>query len=192
MKKVKTKGFYALIVSLAVILIISLFAVYLVCFAYPTPYRDIVLKNSSQFALEPYLVYSVIKTESGFKTNVKSSKGAVGLMQITPSTAEYIAEKLATPTYNLEDVETNVKFGCFYLRYLINKFKSLNTAITAYNAGEGNVSKWLKDSKCSTDGINLKYIPFKESRNYLKKIRKSLANYRKLYGNTLDKSEKNK
>ena len=133
------------------------------------------------------MVFSVIKTESNFKSNAESQAGAIGLMQITPKTADYIAEMLKISDYDLLDAYTNVWFGCYYLKYLLNKFSLLNVALCAYNAGEGNVALWLNNQDYSTDKINLSVIPFKETKEYLAKILKTYKKYSELYGNILDK-----
>ncbi len=154
---------------------------------YPLKYRELIIESADYFSLDRALVFATIKVESSFDKNAQSNKGAVGLMQITLSTAEYIAKRLNINEYDLQDENINVRFGCYYLRYLIDKFKNIETAICAYNAGEGNVSKWLKDSDYSEDQITLKTIPFKETEEYLKKIVKTFEKYKKLYGNLLDK-----
>ena len=153
---------------------------------YPIKYKEQVIKYSEEYKLQPFLVLSVIKTESNFNLNAISNKGAVGLMQILPSTASFIAEKTGTNGYNLYSAKDNVRFGCFYLRYLIDKFEVIDTALCAYNAGEGNVRGWLNDQRYSKDGKNLYFIPFRETREYLEKIQKSFANYSKLYRKIVD------
>ena len=110
-------------------------------------------------------------------------------MQITDKTAEYIAKKLGATNYDIFNVDTNVNFGCFYLKYLYNRFNNMKTALVAYNAGEGNVALWLMYKSLSDDGKTLKEIPFLESREYLNKIEQNFAKYKKLYINILDKSK---
>ena len=144
-------------------------------------------KYADLYGLDRALVFAMIKTESGFDKNAVSSAGAIGLMQITPKTAEYISKVLGEQDYSLTEAHTNIRFGCYYLRYLLNKFSDLDTALVAYNAGEGNVIKWLKDNNFSTDGRALNYIPFKESREYIKKIKQNTKKYNKLYNKILDK-----
>ncbi len=159
-------------------------------FIYPNKYEDIVLEYSGEYELSPHLVFAVIKTESNFNKFAKSEKGAKGLMQITDDTAKYIAKKLNVETYDIYSPNDNIRFGCFYLRYLLNRFSKEKTALCAYNAGEGNVLKWLKKSEYSKDGDSLIIIPFKETDVYIKKIYKSYAKYKKLYGDFLDKRKK--
>ena len=179
-----------LVVFVAIIFTISsinFFAFIINRYLYPLKYKEIVIENADLYGLDRALVFATIKVESSFDKNAQSNKGAVGLMQITLSTAEYIANRLNINEYDLQDENINVRFGCYYLRYLIDKFKNIETAICAYNAGEGNVSKWLKDSDYSEDQITLKTVPFKETEEYLKKIVKTFEKYKKLYGNLLDK-----
>lgn len=167
---------------------INFFAYAINRYLYPLKYKEIVFLYADLYGVDRALVFATIKEESSFDKNAKSNKGAVGLMQITLSTAEFIAKKLGESDYDLLNENTNIKFGAYYLGYLLDKFKVVETAICAYNAGEGRIRGWLKDSEKSKDGITLTYIPYKETREYLEKIVKSFEKYKKLYGNILDKS----
>lgn len=155
---------------------------------YPlSDYKNEIYAAAEHYGIDKALLFSIIRTESGFKKNAVSDKGATGLMQITENTAEYVAKMKGVSTYNLKDPITNIDFGCHYYKYLEKRFCELNTVLAAYNAGEGNVSIWLKDKKYSADGKNLEIIPLKETDEYVKKINKSLVKYKKLYANILDK-----
>ena len=156
---------------------------------YPLEYSEEVKKYAKEYELDQALVYSIIKVESGFNEKAQSKKGAQGLMQITESTGKYIAEKLKVTEYDLKNGRTNIYFGCYYLRYLFSRFKKLETVIAAYNAGEGKVTEWLNDSRYSDDNKTLTSIPFRETREYIKKIKKTFVKYNKLYGNILDKRQ---
>lgn len=156
-------------------------------FGYPVKYKTEVVKASEEFGLDKFLIFSMIKTESGFNEKAVSDKGAIGLMQITEKTGEYIAEKLGATDYDLKNAEDNIYFGCYYVKYLITRFKDLNVALCAYNAGEGNVSLWLLDERYSLDGETLKDVPFKETKEYVDRVNKTLIKYKKLYTNILDK-----
>ena len=156
-------------------------------YIYPIKYEKMVKQSVNEFELDVYLVYAVIKTESGFDANALSEKGAVGLMQIMPSTASFIAKELGASSYDLYDANCNIRFGCFYLKYLLEKYKSVPNAIIAYNAGEGRVNNWLKDTRYSKDGITIENIPIKETKEYLEKCEKSYNKYKSLYKNLLDK-----
>ena len=107
---------------------------------YPTKFENIVVKNAREYLLEPALVYAVIKTESNFDEKAKSKSNALGLMQILPTTADWIAKELNV-SFNESDLfvpEVNVRFGCFYLKYLYDKFGDTDVVVAAYNAGTIN------------------------------------------------------
>ena len=154
---------------------------------YPLRHVEIIFKYASIYQLSPILVVSLINTESSFDRLAESEKGAKGLMQITDSTAEYIAGKLKKDEYNIFDESTNIMFGCYYLRYLLDKFKVEETALCAYNAGETKVREWLGNKEYSLDNERLSIIPYKETKNYIERIYKNKAKYKKLYKNILDK-----
>lgn len=150
-------------------------------YIYPLKFQAEVNEFSEKFSIDKALIYAVIKVESSFNENAKSVKGAKGLMQITDSTAEFIANKTGVKEYDLFNAKTSIGFGCWYLRYLMNKFSSLTSALCAYNAGEGNVYAWLNDKNYSLDGENLVKIPFNETREYVNKIEKAYDKYRKIH-----------
>ena len=156
----------------------------------PFKYKKEVIFYSEYYDLDPALVLSIINAESGFDSAAESSAGAIGLMQITPKTANYIAERTGAVNYDLTAPDTNIDFGCYYIKYLLNKFENVSTAIAAYNAGEGKVRNWLTDKKYSEDGVALKEIPYKETARYTEKICESFRKYKKLYGKLLDKVAK--
>ena len=144
---------------------------------YPTTYKDIVCRYHSDWRL----VLSMVKAESGFRADATSEAGACGLMQILPSTAEFIAEKNGIGEYDLYNPQDNLQLGCLYLIYLEEKFSDLQTTLAAYNAGEGTVREWLKDGRYSSDGASLSSVPYTETENYIIKIKKYYQNYRKIY-----------
>lgn len=156
-------------------------------YLYPIEHKEIIFAQCDNFGLDKRLVLSLVKVESNFKVNAKSKKGAVGLMQVTPTTAKFIAKELNVVTFDLYNPNDNVTFGCYYLGYLLNKFNDTTLALCAYNAGEGNVIEWLKNSEYSHDGKTLYKIPFKETENYIRKINKAYNKYTKFYKNIVDK-----
>ncbi len=192
------KGFLSGLYKVLTFFIISVWLLVVVFYGYhcvmktiyPLKFRTEIIENANLYGIEPSLICAFVKVESDFNPNAVSGKKAVGLMQITESTGEYIAKLNGVRDYQLTDARTNIKFGCFYLNYLLMKFNNVDTAICAYNAGEGNVAFWLKDKEYSEDGITLKTIPFYETREYLIKIKKTFEKYKKLYGNILDKQQK--
>lgn len=138
-------------------------------YSYPLSYEREVTKASEEFGVEKALVYAVIRTESKFRPGAKSGAGAVGLMQLLPETAEWIAGKSGEEVGDLYDPEQNVRLGTAYLKYLLGKF-SLSDALAAYNAGEGNVARWIESGVTE--------YPYAETRNYVKRVRRSLKVYR--------------
>lgn len=153
---------------------------------YPMKYEDVIDKYAAEYQLDPALVCAVIYTESKFDKDAVSVDGARGLMQIMPETGEWIAAKVGMRgTYDVDqlfDPDTNVRFGCWLLNYLYTRFDNdSRKALAAYNAGQGNVDKWLTQPEYSSDGIKLDHIPFKETRNYVKKVKATHDIYLELY-----------
>ena len=156
----------------------------------PEEYVPFVEQYAEEFGVPVDLVYAVIKTESGFDSSAVSRKGAIGLMQMMPATFEWLTDDILREYLGigmLYDPKTNIKYGTYYLSRLYNRFGDWDTALAAYNGGEGNVSEWLKAKKYSDDGIRLKTdkIPdeFSETKNYVKKVNKALKKYKELYNN---------
>ena len=143
-------------------------------FLHPIKFENEIKTYSKIYELEPSIVASLINAESSYNENAKSNKNAIGLMQIKIETANYL-DKLNGNDFITEnklfDAKTNIKYGCEYLRYLVDKFDDINTTLAAYNAGETRVRSWLKNKDYSIDGKTLKIIPFKETNNYVKKIK---------------------
>jgi len=148
--------------------------------SHPLKYYETVMKYSKEFEVSPELVFAVIKCESGFNDRAVSKAGAKGLMQITDSTATWIALKLGEKDYDIWNADTNIRFGVWLLSYNLKDFGK-NEAIAAYNAGRERVKEWLSDKALSKDGVTLDAIPYPETENYVKKVQKSADNYKKLY-----------
>ncbi len=153
---------------------------------HPDRYKEIIAKYAEEYDVPQSVIYAVIKVESNFKASAVSSVGAMGLMQMMPSTfswltgEEHLDEGLAT--LRLFDPEVSIKYGAYYLRYLYNKFDgNWETVYAAYNGGEGNVAKWLSDPELSDGKGNLVDIPFAETKNYVEKVKKEKNTYQKLY-----------
>lgn len=150
-------------------------------FLLPYSYKDFVKYYASTYNLDPNLVCAIINTESHFNPSAKSSAGALGLMQLMPTTAEELATQLGLEQVDLFDAETNIHLGCFYLNKLLNEYKTLETALCAYNAGPGNTNRWLNDTNYSQNGQTLSFIPFEETRNYVRKVGIFRTFYTKIY-----------
>ena len=139
---------------------------------YPLNYVSYIKKYSNEYNIQPEMVASLINAESSYIPTAVSKSGAVGLMQILPSTAEYIA-KLLNESYEAENLykpEINIKYGCFYLNYLYKKFNNEKVVLCAYNAGETIVFNWLKNINLSKNGKTLDIIPYQVTNNYVNKI----------------------
>lgn len=141
-------------------------------FRYPLSFKAEILEYSKKYDLSCEFIASVINAESGFNKNAVSNKGAVGLMQIMPKTAQYIAQKLGEEySYeNLFEPKTNIRYGVYYLCYLKQKFEDEQVVLCAYNAGEGVVMGWLGDEKYSSDQKTLIDIPYPATRQYVQKV----------------------
>lgn len=151
---------------------------------HPIRFKSDIISCAEEFQLTPQLVASVINVESSFNENAKSSKNAIGLMQLKLATANYMNElnnKEQIEEIDLFNPKTNILLGCQYLRYLIDKFRIIETALAAYNAGETRVRSWLKSGIYSTDGKTLSYIPYEETRNYVDKINNNIKFYEKVF-----------
>ena len=160
----------------------NLFSVY----THPLKYELTILECSKKYDLPPELIASVINVESSFNETAKSKKGAIGLMQIKLSTANYMNElnnRNSSTESELYIPKINLNLGCEYLRYLMNKFQNLDTVLASYNAGETIVRSWLNSGIYSTDTITLNYIPYEETRNYVKKINENIKYYKKIFIN---------
>lgn len=152
--------------------------------SYPLEYSEYVEKYSAENGLDKYLVYAVIRTESGFRSDAVSSVGARGLMQITEDTFDWIKYRLGdeeSEYYDMYDAETNIKYGCWFLGFLSDEFAGLDEIASAYHAGRGRVSEWLKDKKYSSDGVHLTKIPGRDTAHYVYKITKAKDVYVRLY-----------
>lgn len=168
-----------------VFIVIYIFLGKFIKLMYPIKYQLYIEKFSEMYDLDKFLVMSVIKAESNFDKNATSVKDARGLMQITPSTGNWIAEQMNLIEFSpdkLYDPECNILMGCWYLDNLRREFDGdYALVLSAYNAGRGNVNKWLQNDKYSRDGKNLEYIPFKETELYLKKINLNYNIYKSIY-----------
>lgn len=166
-----------------IFLIITTIVLCVVVFSHPTKYSKLILKYSKMYGIEANLVGALINVESTYNPKAVSPVGAVGLMQIMPTTASEISKKLGDDysSINLFDEDTNIRYGCYYLSYLYLVYGDTTCVLAAYNAGLGNVNSWLKNSEYSADGKHLKYIPFKETREYVYKIIKDRAIYKIYY-----------
>ena len=144
-------------------------------------FAEIIKTCSDKYGLPESLVYAVIECESGFNESALSVAGASGLMQLMPNTFAWINEKTdAKKDADIFSPEQNINAGCWYLSYLICRFEVTETVLAAYNAGEGTVSEWLKNTEYSEDGRSLTVIPYPETSIYVGKVIRKAAEYEKL------------
>jgi soluble lytic murein transglycosylase len=146
---------------------------------YPLHYEAIVRGHARNYHLDPALLAAVIYQESKFDAHARSSSGAIGLMQLLPSTAEGIAIHTGGSKFRISDLdnpEINVRYGSWYLRHLLDKYRDERTALAAYNAGQENVDKW----RASGSGIR-----FPETRAYVDRVEKLKTVYRRVYASQL-------
>ena len=152
---------------------------------YPTAYTDLIAQYAKEYDLDPYLVQSIMRCESSNDPTVVSDAGAIGLMQIMPDTATWIAHKLDLDNVYTQDMlynpETSIEFGCWYLRFLSGRFNAnVKQMVAAYNAGHGSVEDWLSDPRFSENG-ELITIPFEDTARYYDKVMAAYENYTTLY-----------
>lgn len=181
--KKPNKKMRKLLVALCILLLLFLAAFFTFKGQYPSTYLALAQKYGQEYELDPYLIMAVIKTESGFRPEVVSKQGAVGLMQLLPSTAQWIAEKKGLPYEEgcLVRPEDNIRLGGAYLRYVLDLFGTQKEGLAAYNAGPGNVRQWLSKEQYSKDGVTLVKIPYKETENYVERVNTALQRYRFFY-----------
>jgi soluble lytic murein transglycosylase-like protein len=153
---------------------------------YPPAHADLVRAAAFRYRVEPALALAVMREESHFREDAVSVSDARGLMQILPSTGEWLAGKLAGPgTFEPSALfvpSVNIEMGSYYLRYLLDKFgNNMVLAVAAYNWGETNLRRWLGESPPNDLDVLVESIPADETRKYVKKVLRSYAVYNSLY-----------
>jgi soluble lytic murein transglycosylase len=149
---------------------------------YPFPYQPIIQSWSQQRNLNPMLVTGLIRQESRFETEIRSVADAVGLMQVLPSTGRWIADKIGMGEFDLTDPDDNIALGTWFLNYTHDEYDG-NTmlAVASYNAGPGNVSKWVRERGLGDPDAFVEDIPFPETRGYVEAVLGNYWNYLRLY-----------
>ena len=152
---------------------------------FPFYHQEAIEFYSKQHDLDPLLVVSIIWVESRFDIEAKSIRGARGLMQIMPETAEWISAQKNIP-YDLQKLyepEHNIRLGCWYLANLKREFDNINLVLAAYNGGRGNVRQWMEAGIWQGDAEDIDNIPFGETREYVRRVNIIHQIYQRLYGN---------
>lgn len=183
MNKKRSKFYRWTFLSIFFLVVISVYISVPQYFAdevYPLKYENFIVQYANKYGVDPALVAAVILQESRFNPKATSPKGAQGLMQFMPGTASTMAKETGHwPSYDIYDPETSVEFGAAHLRDLLIKYNgNLDAALAGYNAGTGNADKWQRM------GI-LDKIPFRETNNYVKKIKNYQTVYRTIYAKEL-------
>jgi tetratricopeptide (TPR) repeat protein len=152
---------------------------------YPRGYHNFVEIWSEDRDINPFLIYSVIREESRFNPFALSISDARGLMQIIPSTGNWIAEKIGFQNFYTErmwNIETNIKMGTWYLRFLLDYFGGRKMlAVAGYNAGQGAVESWLKKNEYKEPDFFIEDISYEQTREYVKKVFKDYIIYHQIY-----------
>ncbi len=146
---------------------------------YPLRYETILTTHARTYGLDPALLAAVVYTESRFRADARSSAGALGLMQLLPETGEAIALRTGGDRFVVDDLfdpEVNVRYGSWYLRELLRKYRDPRTALAAYHAGQGSVDRWR------ARGVG---IQFPETRAYVDDVLRLTPVYRRAYAREL-------
>jgi soluble lytic murein transglycosylase len=155
----------------------------------PLRHEDIIRQQARDKGLDPALIAAVIYAESHFRDGQTSSAGALGLMQLTPQTARYIAHKSGGTAFVVGDLATpqvNISYGAYYLRYLLRRYGENETlALAAYNAGEGNVDRWITAARQRERDLTITAIPYAETRSYVSRVQEAKREYRHTYPSAL-------
>ena len=182
-RKLIRKNAKKLLIVLVAIILIIIVAIcinkLMIKTLYKKEYSEYVSKYSQEYGVDENLIYALIKAESNFEADAVSSKDAQGLMQLMYSTAEDVAKKngIELTEENILEPDININIGTKYISTLLEKYECVEIALAAYNAGSGNVDKWIKNGVINADGSDIENIPFKETNNYVRKIMRDYKIY---------------
>ena len=153
---------------------------------HPLEYKDLIEQYAHENNLEPAFVAAIIMNESSYRWDAESSVGARGLMQLMPDTAEWIAGKLdeSFSFDRMYDAETNIRYGCWYLGFLANRFQGDPVSVAcAYHAGQGEIANWRAQPGALNEkgGLILEKLKDGPSKNYAGKVTEDYGIYQRLY-----------
>lgn len=149
---------------------------------FPFPFYQTIINWSQQRQLNPLLVTSLIRQESRFEPEIASPVGAKGLMQVMPATGEWVADKISLKDYSLGNPNDNVNLGTWYLNYTHDTYSNNSLlAVASYNAGPGNVSKWMTKYQVNDPDVFVEKIPFRETKGYVESVFGNYWNYLRIY-----------
>ncbi|MCB1986645.1 MAG: lytic transglycosylase domain-containing protein [Burkholderiales bacterium] len=148
---------------------------------FPTPHREALRLISKEQDLDEAWVYGIIRQESRFLSEVRSSAGAMGLMQLMPNTAKWVAQQLGIANFQqnlITQIDTNLRLGTYYLKHVLTTLDNQPLlASAAYNAGPGRAKRWRDNERILEGAIYAETIPFSETRDYVKKVLKNSVYY---------------
>jgi len=154
----------------------------------PLAHEDAIRKQAQEKNLDPSLIAGVIYAESKFSDST-SSAGALGLMQLLPATAHFIADRSGGTAFTTEDLSTpeiNIAYGSWYLRYLLDRYGGDEVlALAAYNGGMGNVDRWVAEARAHGERLDVADIPFPETQAYVQRVLDARREYRRTYASEL-------
>jgi soluble lytic murein transglycosylase len=154
----------------------------------PLQYQDVIRAQAAEKHLDPAFIAAVIYAETKFDPRT-SSAGAVGLMQILPETARFLARRSGATTFttsDLNDPAINIAYGSYLLRYLLDHYHGNKVeAVAAYNAGPTNVDRWVAQAQAQGHGLRIEDIPFPETRDYVARVLQAQKDYRQTYATEL-------
>ena len=149
---------------------------------YPAGYSDLITHHAVRNNLDPFLVYAIIREESWFNREAVSPAGALGLMQLMPGTAKRVAKESYAGRESLFDPEVNIELGTRFFADRLRQFDgNIFLAIASYNAGPEAVEKWMNEFDGNELDEFIENIPYKETREYVKKVFRSYMEYSRLY-----------
>jgi len=155
---------------------------------FPFPYQEQILTQGKQRELNSLLTISVMRKESTFDPKIDSRVGALGLMQVLPSTAKWVSQQMKLSEYDLFNAGDNIKIGTWYLAQNHQRYKNDSLlAIASYNAGTGNVSKWKRRYSLDDPDVFVENIPFPETKDYVEGVFGNYWNYLRLYNPEIQK-----
>lgn len=184
-KRMKRKRF---LLPLILIVLCALFVQsdWLGRWIYPISYKEEIKQNAEQYGLDPLLIAAIIRVESNYKLNAVSSKGAIGIMQIMPDTAEWILKQDNFGRITTKDAgneaHAGIQLGSWYVKELNRQFDgNMIASLAAYNAGPGKVRQWLEKGVWTGEEQTVRDIPYGETRHYVQRVMYYYKKYEKIY-----------
>ncbi len=182
----------------AAVLVVFLFAVFYLIgtpliwkWMYPIKYQEEIIEASRRYHVDPALILAIIRTESAFDHEQVSKKGAIGLMQLMPDTAQWVIRQAGFEPMAqeyLDNPKVNIDVGTWYVSFLLKKYNGNQVlAIAAYNAGPGKVNSWLEGEKWNGSRDHIEDIPYGETRHYVQRVLYYQERYRQIYQDELSR-----